>query len=103
MSILPMGDVLDAYDRNDLEAVNAHLRGIASRLSSAGCDFFVCPDNTAHIALDAATEPYPLPGLHIAEIVAERAREDGRTRVALLGTKWTMTGPAYPKAFAKYG
>ena len=77
--------------------------GSARRLADAGCDFFVCPDNTAHIALDAATEPYPLPGLHIADIVAARARADGRKRIALLGTRWTMEGPAYPAAFERAG
>jgi aspartate racemase len=103
MSIRSMGAVLEAYDRNDLDAVNEHLQGSCRRLADAGCDFFVCPDNTAHIALDAATEPYPLPGLHICEIVAERAVADGRNRVGLLGTKWTMEGPAYPAAFARHG
>jgi aspartate racemase len=48
---------LDAYDADDLGAVNAHLMRTAQRLADAGCDFFVCPDNTAHIALDAATAP----------------------------------------------
>ena len=103
LSILPMGAVLDAYRDSDLDAVNAHLRRTAERLAAAGCDFFVCPDNTAHIALDAAREPYPLPGLHIAEIVAARAKADGRTRVALLGTKWTMEGPSYSAAFSRLG
>lgn len=103
LSILPMAPTLDAYDSGDLEAVNAHLRKTAQRLADAGCDFFVCPDNTAHIALDAATVPYPLPGLHICEVVAQCAQADGRKRVALLGTRWTMTGPAYPAAFARAG
>ena len=103
LSILPMGPSLDAYRRNDLVAVNAHLRKTAERLSAAGCDFFVCPDNTAHIALDAARELYPLPGLHIVEIVAARARADGHKRVGLLGTRWTMEGPAYPAAFKRHG
>lgn len=103
MSILPMGPTLEAYGRDDLAAVNAHLRRTAERLTAAGCDFFVCPDNTAHIALDAAREPYPLPGLHIAEIVAACAKADGRKRVALLGTKWTMEGPSYAAAFARLG
>jgi aspartate racemase len=101
MSILEMGESLEAWARMDLDAVNAHLMRTAARLKAAGCDFFVCPDNTAHIALDAAREPYPLPGLHIAEIVARRAKADGRKRVALLGTRWTMEGPAYPAAFAR--
>jgi aspartate racemase len=103
MSVLPMGEVLKAWDRTDLEAVNRHLMRTAQRLKSAGCDFFVCPDNTAHIALDAATASYPLPGLHLADIVAGRAKTDGRKHIALLGTRWTMEGPAYPAAVARAG
>lgn len=101
VSILPMGPTLTAYEQGDLAAVNAHLMRTAQRLADAGCDFFVCPDNTAHIAFDAATEAYPLPGLHIADVVAARAKADGRKLVGLLGTRWTMEGPAYPAAFAR--
>ena len=103
LSILPMGPTLEQYERNDLSAVGDHLARTAQRLADAGCDFFVCPDNTAHIALELRREPLPLPGLHIAEIVAQRARSEGRTCVGLLGTKWTMNGPVYPAAFARYG
>lgn len=103
LSILPMGDTFGAYDNGDFDAVNAHLRRTCQRLSDAGCAFFVCPDNTAHIALDAAREPYPLPGLHVCDVVARQAKREGRRRVALLGTRWTMTGPAYPAAFARAG
>jgi aspartate racemase len=103
LSILPMGAALGAWEAMDLSTINVQLRRTAQRLAAAGCDFFVCPDNTAHIALDAAREPYPLPGLHIGEIVAQRARSDGRKRVALLGTRWTMEGPSYPRAFARAG
>lgn len=103
MSLLPMGPTLPWWDALDLEKINTHLRATAQRLANAGCDFFVCPDNTAHIALDAACEPLPLPGLHICEVVAERARAEGRKRVALLGTRYTMQGPAYPAAFARRG
>jgi aspartate racemase len=103
LSILPMGPTLAAYETGDLAAVSAHLRRTCQRLADAGCDFFVCPDNTAHIALDAVAEPYPLPGLHIADIVAERAKADGRARVALLGTRFTTEGPAYRSAFARAG
>jgi aspartate racemase len=103
LSIQPMGPALAWYDSNELGAVRAHLARTAQRLAGAGCDFFVCPDNTAHIALEADGDPLPLPGLHIADIVAARARADGRRRVALLGTKWTMEGPVYPAACARHG
>ena len=103
LSIRPMGPALEHYERNDLAAVREHLTGTAERLARAGCDFFVCPDNTAHIALELPGTQLPLPGLHIADIVAERARVDGRKCVGLLGTKWTMEGPVYPAAFARSG
>lgn len=103
LSILPMDPVLEHYARGDLLAVRAYLAGTARRLAAAGCDFFVCPDNTAHLALDLPGEPLPLPRLHIAEIVAERAKAEGYACVGLLGTKWTMEGPVYPEAFARHG
>ena len=103
LSILPMGPALESYARNDLAAVRAHLSRTADRLAAAGADFFVCPDNTAHIALELTGAPLPLPGLHIAAIVAARAKADGRRSIALLGTKWTMEGPVYPAAFARLG
>jgi aspartate racemase len=103
LSILPMGPALEQYEAHDLAAVATYLARTAQRLADAGCDFFVCPDNTAHIALELYRGPLPLPGLHIAEIVAQQARADGRICVGLLGTKWTMEGPVYPAAFARHG
>jgi aspartate racemase len=103
LSVLPMAPTLPQYEAGDLARVRAHLARTAQRLAGAGCDFFVCPDNTAHIAFEVPGEPLPLPGLHIAEIVAQRAKAEGRRCVALLGTKWTMDGPVYPAAFARAG
>lgn len=102
LSGLPMGPTLGAYRRGDLGSVSAHLARSARRLADAGCAFFACPDNTAHIALDAAKDPLPLPGLHICDVVARRAAEDGRRRLGLLGTRWTMEGPAYRAACARH-
>lgn len=103
LSILPMAPALEMYERGDLAGVKAHLARTARRLAAAGCHFFVCPDNTAHMALELPGEPLPLPGLHIAEIVAQRAKDDGRACIGLLGTKWTMDGPVYPGAFDRRG
>ena len=103
LSILPMARTLAAYERGDFAAVRAHLAETAERLASAGCAFFVCSDNTAHLALETPGPPLPLPGLHLAEIVAQQAKAEGRRRVGLLGTKWTMAGPIYPAAFARAG
>ena len=103
LTIQAMGRTLDDYARGDLAAVRRYLANSARRLADAGCDFFVCPDNTAHLALEAPGDPLPLPGLHIAAIVAQHARQEGRRKVGLLGTRWTMEGSVYPGAFAEAG
>lgn len=103
LDCIPLARCMPAWDAGDHDAVRAVMGESIERLARAGAEFFVCPDNTAHIALDAAREPFPLPGLHICDIVAERAKQDGRKRIALLGTRYTMRGPAYPAAFARYG
>ena len=103
MTCSPMALVLDAWERGDNEELRSFFMADARKLAAAGCDFFVCPDNTAHIALESPGQPYPIPALHIGEVVAEQALRDGRTRVGILGTKYTMTGPVYPGALGRRG
>ena len=73
------------------------------KLAAAGADFFILPDNTAHIALEEIGEPFALPCLHIGEVVAETAAAAGYRKVGILGTDWTMTGPVYRGALGRRG
>jgi aspartate racemase len=98
-----MAEALGDWERGDLAALRSLFMRDAKKLAAAGADFFVCPDNTAHIALEAPGEPFPIPCLHIGEVVADQALRDGRRKVGILGTKWTMTGPVYPGAFGRRG
>lgn len=91
---------LPAWERGDYDDVRANLAVSADRLARAGADFFICPDNTTHLALERPGPSLALPGLHIAEVVADQAAAQGYTRVGLLGTKYTMDGPVYPRALA---
>jgi aspartate racemase len=103
MTGVAMAEALAAWDRGDLELLRALFSADAGRLAAAGADFFVLPDNTAHIALEAPGEDFALPCLHIGEVVADEAARRGFRRVAILGTDWTMTGPVYPGAFGRRG
>ena len=103
LSGIAMHHALDAWERGDLPVLREIFMADAGKLAAAGADFFVCPDNTAHIAFEAPGEPFPIPCLHIAEVVADRAVADGRTKIGILGTNWTMTGPVYPGAFGRRG
>lgn len=93
-----MAHAMPAWEAGDYPAARAILAQSIERLAAGGCDFFACPDNTAHIALEMHGPELALPGLDIADIVAERAADEGMKRVAVLGTKFTMAGPVYRRA-----
>lgn len=103
LDYIAFGYSMPAWDAGDHASVRATLATSAQRLARAGADFFVCPDNTAHMALEVPGPDLPLPGLHIAEVVADQAATEGRARVGVLGTRYTMDGPLYPRALAARG
>lgn len=103
LDIAAMGPSLDDWEKRNYAPIAECFYRSATRLESAGADFWICPDNTAHIAFEAMREPLPLPGLHIAEIVADEARSRGFRKIGITGTRWTMEGPVYPGAFARRG
>jgi aspartate racemase len=103
MDCIALARSMPAWDQGDHRAIRDTLARSVERLARAGADFFVCPDNTAHMALEWPGEPLALPGLHIAEVVADRAARDGRRRVGVLGTRYTMDGPVYPRALSARG
>ncbi|NUP49329.1 MAG: amino acid racemase [Catenulispora sp.] len=103
LDLIPLSRSMPHWESGDYGAVRAVLAESAARLAAAGADFFICPDNTAHLAFELDGDPYPLPGLHIAEVVADAARDRGHRKVGILGTRFTMEGPVYPRALAARG
>ena len=91
---------MPAWEAGDHRAIRDTLSVSIERLESAGADFFACPDNTAHLALEEPGPQLALPGLHIADVVADQAARAGHKRVGVLGTKDLMEGPIYPRAFS---
>lgn len=96
-----MHHMMDAYGDGDMAKVRAMFQPDVEKLAAAGAEFFVLPDNTAHIALELTGEPFALPCLHIGEVVAAQASSLGFRKVGILGTDWTMTGPVYPGALGR--
>lgn len=103
MSAVPMGLSMAGWEANDHAAVGKFLAQGVQQVADAGADFYICPDNTAHIALEKIAADLPLPGLHIAEVVCHEIAARGWNRVGLLGTRWTMTGPVYETMLKKRG
>jgi aspartate racemase len=103
LDCIALGHSMPAWDSGDHALVRATLSVSVKRLADAGADFFACPDNTAHLALEQPGDDLALPGLHIAEVVADQAARDGRRQIGVLGTRYLMDGPVYPRAFGARG
>lgn len=103
MSAVPMALSMPGWETDDHELVARYLARGVRIVADAGADFYVCPDNTAHIVLERIAAELPIPGLHIAEVVCREITTQGWKRIGLLGTKWTMTGPVYGRALEQRG
>lgn len=103
LDCIAYGHSMPAWEQGDHASIRATLARSAERLARAGADFFACPDNTAHLALESPGNGLPLPGLHIGEVVAGAAASAGYRRVGILGTRFTMDGPLYPRVLAAAG
>jgi aspartate racemase len=101
VSAIPMGPSLAGWESGDHEVVAQHLRRGVEQVAAAGAEFFVCPDNTAHLVLEEIARRLPIPGLHIADVVALEMKAGGWSVAGLLGTRWTMNGPVYPRVLAE--
>jgi aspartate racemase len=92
---ISLGEYMDFVDRDDWRGVGALMLDSVRRLHDAGAQFAICPDNTFHQALPYVTDASPIPWLHIAEVVAEEARQQGLRHLGVLGTRYLMEGPVY--------
>lgn len=103
LDYIAFGPSMPAWDAGDHDTIRKTLATSAERLARAGADFFACPDNTAHLALERPGPDLALPGLHIAEVVADQAAAEGYRRVGVLGTRYLVGSDVYPAAFASRG
>lgn len=81
--------------RGEWEAAGDVLASAARGLRQAGADAIVICTNTMHRVASQVQAAVDLPLLHIAEATAARIRAAGLTRVALLGTRFTMEQAFY--------
>jgi aspartate racemase len=98
-----LADYMRCIHADDWQGVADLMLSSAEKLSRAGADFLICPDNTIHRAFHLVAPRTPRPWLHIVEEVANEARRQNYHRLALLGTRYTMEGPVYPAKLAEAG
>lgn len=79
------------------------LSAAAVSLETAGADFIVICTNTMHKVVPQIQARVQIPILHIAEATAKKLQKHKISRVALLGTKYTMTQDFYKEKLTAAG
>jgi aspartate racemase len=102
LNSLPMVEHMRHIERDDWEGVAELMLASAERVAGAGADFAICPDNTCHQAFEYLLPKSPIPWLHIAEVVTDEARRRGFRRLGVLGTRYLMESPTYPRAASRH-
>lgn len=75
----------------------------AESLEKAGADFIVICTNTMHKVASQIQSRIKIPVIHIAEATADELKYHNISKVALLGTKYTMTQDFYKEKLEKAG
>ena len=97
---IDMEDDYVAFHRSgEWDRANATVVDAAKRLKAAGAEGIVLGSNTFHKAADAVRTATKLPLIDIREATVDRLIADNRGRIALLGTRFTMTEPFAREAY----
>ncbi|MBB3106478.1 aspartate racemase [Psychrobacter luti] len=77
------------------DEMGAILANSGKRLQAAGAQGLLIATNTMHKVVDDVQAATNLPIIHIADVTAAAIKHQGLTKVALLGTQFTMTQDFY--------
>ena len=75
----------------------------AQNLEKAGADFIIICTNTMHKVAPEIQSKINIPIIHIADATAESLKKDHISKIALLGTKYTMTQDFYKHRLTEKG
>lgn len=89
-----------ALAATDRAGLAAYILVEVERLARAGAELGAFASNTPHLVFDEVQRASPIPLVSIVHCARDAATARGLRRVALLGTRFTMTGAFYPAAFA---
>ena len=98
----PLGEYMIHIRSGNWPQVAELMVSSVGKLANIGADFAICPDNTIHQAYDMVIKESPIPWFHIVDAVADEAQINGFGNLAIMGTKYLMTGPVYPTILNKH-
>jgi aspartate racemase len=99
----PQADYMKCLAADDMPGLGQLMLSSAHKLAKAGAQFLICPDNTVHQAFGHAPPRWPLPWLHVADVVAQEARARGYRKLGLTGMRWLVDSDVYPAKLSAAG
>lgn len=95
---------LEHVVKGEYQQLAREFTDIAQSLEKAGAGVIVLCTNTMHLVFDRVQKNVSVPMIHIVDATARAIKKAGITKVALLGTTFTMTQPFYMEKLKKeYG
>ena len=85
------------------DEMGAILANSGKRLQAAGAQGLLIATNTMHKVIDDVQAATNLPIIHIADATAKAIQAQGLTKIALLGTQFTMTQDFYKQRLIDVG
>ena len=96
----PIGELQAQGAWDEMGAILAHS---GKRLQAAGAQGLLIATNTMHKVIDDVQAATNLPIIHIADATAKAIQAQGLTKIALLGTQFTMTQDFYKQRLIDTG
>lgn len=96
-------EIEKCQSEGDWERSGVILGTAASNLEKAGADYIVICTNTMHKVVPQIQKEISIPIIHIVDATVTRLKEKNISKVALLGTKYTMVQDFYKEKFVQSG
>jgi len=103
LNSVDFAEIKPLTEQDKWEAIAVIICKAAKSLESAGADCIMIGANTMHKIADEIQAAVKIPVIHIGTVTAAAIKNAGLTRVALLGTKYTMQLDFYKAKLAEYG
>ncbi|HUX12605.1 MAG TPA: aspartate/glutamate racemase family protein [Spirochaetia bacterium] len=104
MDSVDFGPIADLMEAENWDAISAILGNSAQSLAGAGAEIIVVATNTMHLLYEEISARAGVPVIHIADATGDAVRDARVTKLALLGTKFTMEKPFYAERLStRYG
>ncbi len=88
---------------NNWDELDNIMANAGKSLENAGASSILICANTMHLCIDAVRKSVSIPVLHIAEATAHQIVAKKLTKIALLGTKYTMEKTFYKDVLSGFG